>query len=124
MTHKRPHRVGDLIREIICEMLLKNLSDPRLEAVTITDVAVTDDLKLATVFFSARGIQSREEASLQGLQSAAGYIRRRLARELHIRYIPELIFKVDHSFEYGRKIDRLLQTINEEKQDGNVPEDS
>ncbi|MBI5968747.1 MAG: 30S ribosome-binding factor RbfA, partial [Deltaproteobacteria bacterium] len=82
MLYKRANRVGDLIREVICEMLLRDLNDPRLEAVTITEVAVTSDLKLATVFFSARGDRPKEEASLQGLQSAAGYIRRRLGKEL------------------------------------------
>jgi ribosome-binding factor A len=113
--YKRSHRVGDLIREILSEMLLRDLSDPRLETVTITEVEVTDDLKQARVFFSARGIQAREEAASQGLESAAGVMRKKLGREMRLRYIPELMFKVDHSFEYGSKIDRLIQTIKEEK---------
>jgi len=113
--YKRSHRVGDLIREIIAEMILKDLSDPRLETVTITDVEVTDDLKQARVFFSARGNQAQEEAAVHALESAAGMIRKKLGREMRVRYIPELIFQVDHSFEYGSKIDRLIQTIQEEK---------
>jgi ribosome-binding factor A len=76
---------------------------------------VTDDLKLATVFFSAMGSQPKEEASLLGLQSAAGYIRKKLGKELRLRYIPDLSFKVDRSFDYGSKIDRLFQTLKEEK---------
>ena len=76
---------------------------------------VTDDLKLARVFFSARGNPSQEEASLHGWESAAGYIKKRLGKELRLRYIPDLLFKVDHSFDYGSKIDRLLQTIKDEK---------
>ena len=103
-------------------MLLKDLNDPRLELVTITEVEVTDDLRLAKVFFSAMGNRSQEEASLHGLQSAAGYIRKRLGRELRLRYIPDLLFKVDHSFDYGSKIDRLFETLKEEK-DGNSQED-
>jgi len=121
MISKRPQRVGDLIREVICEMLLRDLNDPRLESVTITEVEVTADLKLATVFFSARGNRSREEASLHGLQSATGYIRKKLGKELRLRYIPDLIFKVDQSFEYGSKIDRLIRTLQEEK-NGNSEE--
>ncbi len=115
MLSKRPQRVGDLIREVICEMLLRDLSDPRLESVTITEVEVTADLKLATVFFSAMGNPSREEVTLQGLQSAAGYMRKKLGKELRLRYIPDLLFKPDHSFEYGSKIDRLIRTLQEEK---------
>lgn len=121
MLFKRSHRVGDLIREVICEMLLRDLNDPRLESVTITDVEVSADLKLATVFFSARGNRSREEASLHGLQSATGYIRKKLGKELRLRYIPDLLFKVDHSFDYGSKIDRIFQTLKEEK-NGNPEE--
>jgi ribosome-binding factor A len=121
MLFKRSHRVGDLIREVICEMLLRDLNDPRLESVTITEVEVSADLKLATVFFSARGNRSREEASLHGLQSATGYIRKKLGKELRLRYIPDLLFKVDHSFDYGSKIDQLFQTLKEEK-NGNPEE--
>ena len=121
MISKRPQRVGDLIREVICEMLLRDLNDPRLESVTITEVEVTADLKLATVFFSAMGNRSREEASLHGLQSATGDIRKKLGKELRLRYVPDLLFKVDQSFEYGSKIDRLIRTLQEEK-NGNSDE--
>ena len=122
MLYKRSDRVGDLIQEVLSEMLLKDLNDPRLESVTITDVEMTDDLKLATVFFSARGNLSQEEASLHGLESAAGYIKKRMGKELRLRYVPDLLFKVDHSFDYGSKIDRLLQTIKDEKS-GDLKED-
>jgi ribosome-binding factor A len=122
MLYKRADRVSDLIREVISEMLLRDLNDPRLESVTLTAVEMTDDLKLATVFFSTMGIHSREEESLRGLQSAAGYIKKKLGKELRLRYIPDLSFKVDHSFDYGSKIDRLIRTINEEK-DGNLTKD-
>ncbi len=108
--------MSDLIREVIGEMLRRDLNDSRLESVTITAVEMTDDLKLATVFFSAMGNPSREEESLRGLQSATGYMKKRLGRELRLRYIPDLLFKVDHSFDYGSKIDRLIRTINEEKE--------
>ncbi len=107
--------MGDMVREVICEMLLRDLNDPRLETITITDVVVTSDLKMGTVYFSARGDQAREEAALHGLQSAAGFIRKRLGKELRLRYIPNLFFKVDHSFEYGDKIDRLINSIQKEK---------
>jgi ribosome-binding factor A len=122
MVYKRSDRVGDMVREVLCEMLLRDLKDPRLETITITDVVLTQDLKLGTVYFSARGDQAREEAALHGLQSAAGYIRKRLGKELRLRYIPDLSFKVDHSFEYGDKIDRLIDTIKKEKT-GEPPED-
>ncbi len=117
MLYKRSDRVGDLIRRVIGEMLLRELSDPRLESVTITGVKVTDDLKTATIFFSAMGSQPKEDASLQGLESAAGYIKKKLGRELRLRFVPDLLFKVDHSFDYGSRIDRLIQTLKEEQEE-------
>lgn len=123
MLFKRAERVGDLLREIISEIILKDLNDPRLDLVTITEVEITDDLKIATVFFSAMGNKAKEEESLSGLQSAAGYIKKRLGKELRLRYIPQLIFKLDRSFDYGSKIDRLLRDLREEK-DRDHQEDS
>jgi len=114
--YKRSQRVGDLIREVISEMILRDLGDPRLETVTITEVEMTPDLKLARVFFSARGDQRREGAALQGLESAAGFIKKNLGRELRLRCMPELIFQLDRSFEYGSKIDRLIRIIQDEKE--------
>ena len=118
MLYKRADRVRDLIRQVISEALLKELNDPRLESVTITEVKITDDLKLATVFFSAMGDPTREETSLQGFQSAAGYIKKKLGKEMRLRYMPDLQFKVDHSFDYGSKIDQLIRTIKEEEREG------
>lgn len=111
-----------MIRQVVGEMLLRELSDPRLSSVTLTGVKATEDLKQATVFFSAMGERSREEAALHGLQSATGYIKKRLGRELRLRFVPDLLFKVDRSFDYGKRIDRLIQTIKEEEE-GNPPED-
>ncbi len=122
MQYKRSDRVGDLIRQVISEMVLRDLNDPRLESVTITGVDVTDDLKLATVFFSALGRKEKEAGALRAFQSAAGLVKKKLGRELRIRYVPDLLFKVDPSFEYGSKIDRLLRDIQEESKE-HPPED-
>ncbi|MGQ9694299.1 MAG: 30S ribosome-binding factor RbfA [Thermodesulfobacteriota bacterium] len=123
MLYKRAERVGDLLREIISEIILRDLNDPRLDLITITEVEITDDLKIATVFFSAMGNKAKEEESLCGLQRAAGYIKKRLGKELRLRYIPQLVFKIDRSFDYGSKIDRLLKDLREEK-DRDHQEDS
>ena len=61
------------------------------------------------------GNQALEEASLHGFQSATGYIKRRLGRELRLKYTPDLSFQVDHSFEYGKKIDQLIRAVQAEK---------
>lgn len=117
MMPKRADRVGDLIREVLSEMLIRDLTDPRLASLTITGVTVSPDLRLATVHFSAMGSPRREEEALDGLKRASGYMKKKLGKELHLRYTPELQFRVDHSFEYGSKIERLIQSIHQEKEE-------
>lgn len=122
MGYKRSDRVGDMIRQVIGEMLRRDLNDPRLSSVTLTEVKITEDLKIATVFFSAMGNPVQEEASLHGLRSAAGYIKKRLGRELRLKFVPDLLFKVDHSFDYGKRIDRLIERIQEEEKGNSSPD--
>jgi ribosome-binding factor A len=117
MQYKRSDRVADSIRRVLAEMLLRELNDPRLDSVTVTGVELTGDLKLATVFFSAMGSAEKEKASLQGFQSAAGFIKKKLGKELRLRSVPDLLFKVDHSFEYGSRIDRLIETAQEKREE-------
>lgn len=122
MIPNRANRVGDLIRQILSEMLIRDLNDPRLEFVTITGVTVSSDLRCATVHFSAMGNPQREQESLHGLERAAGYMKKKLGKELRLRYMPDLQFRIDHSFEYGSKIEKLLQGIHQAKE-GKTPTD-
>ncbi|OQX25302.1 MAG: ribosome-binding factor A [Desulfobacteraceae bacterium IS3] len=106
----RAERVGGEIRRILSDILRKSVKDPRLEMTVITGVDVSSDLKNARVYFSTSGGNEirRQEAS-EGFQSALGYIRRTLSQELALRYIPEIRFFYDESFDYGSRIDTLLR---------------
>lgn len=116
MIPNRANRVGDLIHQVLSEMLIRELNDPRLESVTITGVTVSSDLRCATVHFSAMGDPRREQESLHGLERAAGYMKKKLGKELRLRYMPDLQFRIDRSYEYGSKIEKLLQRIHQAKE--------
>ena len=115
----RQGRIGEEIRRIISEMLLSDLKDPRLDSmISITDVEVTRDNSYATVYFSPLDVsdseeelKARQEEVLDAFNSAKGFIRNRVGRELKLRHVPELIFKVDHSEEYARHIEDLLSKL-------------
>ncbi|MBI5581756.1 MAG: 30S ribosome-binding factor RbfA [Deltaproteobacteria bacterium] len=107
----RSERVGGLIQEILSELLRRDISDPRLALTTITGVKVTKDLRLARVYFATAGGKSTSDAAALGFASAAGFIKRHLARQLGLRYMPAVEFFYDESFDHGARIDQLLKSI-------------
>jgi ribosome-binding factor A len=113
MRGKRSDKVGDQMREEISEILLKDLKDPRIGFVTITKVAVSDDLRQAKVYYSVFGGEQEKEDSFQGLESATGYIKRELGRRMRLKYMPEITFLFDDSLEYGAHIEELLRGVKD-----------
>ena len=111
MGYKRADRVSDLLKKEISQMLLREVKDPRIGFVTITDVEVSDDLRSARVFFSMIGDNSELEKTTKGLNSATGFIKRKLGKKLRMRYIPSIIFKFDDSLEYGSYINTILRDL-------------
>jgi ribosome-binding factor A len=117
MRGKRSDKVGDQMRKEISEILLKGLKDPRIGFVTITKVAVSDDLRQAKVYFSVFGGEKEKGDSLQGLESATGYIKRELGRRMRLKYMPEITFLFDDSLEYGAHIEELLRAVKDPAQE-------
>ena len=111
MNFKRATRVADLLMADISDILLKEISDPRIKFVTITGVKLTDDLRLAKVFFVEMGKDTCEPQTQTALQKATGFLKRELGKRLKLRYLPDIIFMFDESFAYGSRIDRLLAEI-------------
>ena len=109
--YKRSEKVAEAIHEMVSELLIKGLKDPRIGFVTITGVKATDDLRLATIFFTVIGSEEEKRATEKGLNSARGYIRKEMGRNLRMRYIPDIVFKYDESVEYGSRIESLLREI-------------
>lgn len=106
---RRVDRVADAIRAAVAEILLRELKDPRVGMVTITGVRLSNDLRHARVLFSIFGSQEQRDASLAGLQRAAGFIRRQLARRVEMRVSPELSFEFDPGLEQSDRLAQLLK---------------
>jgi ribosome-binding factor A len=107
----RADRVSGLIQEVLSELLKKKIHDPRLAMATISSVKMSRDLKLARIYFTVYGDRQKSEAAAQGFESARGFIKRSLAPRLGLRYMPDLKFFFDESFDYGSHIDQLLEKI-------------
>jgi ribosome-binding factor A len=107
----RPERVGEMIRQTVAAFLTGNVRDPRIGFVTVTTVEVSGDLAHARVRVSVMGSDEEKAKSLEGLASAARFLRARLARELPLRTSPELRFELDRGVEHALRIDRLLKDL-------------
>ena len=113
--YPRADRVGMKIQSVLTELLTRKLQDPRIEMATISGVKMTSDLRVAYVYFSVFGDEARIEQARQGFKSSLGYIKKVMAPQLGLRYMPDLKFIHDTSFDRGSRIDDLLRDIPGEK---------
>jgi ribosome-binding factor A len=118
MVTRRQRRVAELIHRELSLLLMLETRDPRLASVTITDVDVTPDLMLARIYFAVLGSAEEEQGALAGFESAKGFLRTQLAGRIQLRLMPELLFYVDKSAQYGQHIDELLDQIAQESDAG------
>lgn len=110
----RADRVGGLIQKVLSDILKKSIKDPRLRMTTITGVEVSRDLKHARIYFSISGNRQKKGAAIKGFNSAQGFIKRTLAHELDLKYMPDIKFFYDESLDYGARIDALIESIKSE----------
>lgn len=115
----RPGRLGEEIRKIISDLLLRELKDPRLSEgmVSVTAVDVTRDGSYATVFLtvfatgSDEELEKKKEDVIRGMESCKGFIRKEIGKQVKLRHVPDLIFRMDTSLDYGRHIEELLSQV-------------
>jgi ribosome-binding factor A len=110
----RSDRVGGQIQKVLSDILLKRVKDPRLKTASITGVKMSRDLRIARVYFITADGNNNIAQTIEGFKSALGYVKYKLAAELGLRYMPELRFFYDESFEYGVHIDKILSRIHDE----------
>ncbi len=110
----RSDKVAQEIKKIVSAVIQKELFDPRMGFTTITRVELTDDLRFSHVYYSVLGDEQQWQNTGEALEHAAVFIRRRLGDELNLRYVPEIVFRPDHSAEYSIRIEKELESIHRE----------
>jgi len=111
---RRPERVAALVQEILADTLTTALKDPRIGFVTVTGVEVSLDCTHAEVRVSVMGSEEEKRQAMDGLRSATGFLRSRLARTLSMRSTPELHFVLDRGLEHQARINHLLDRLKGE----------
>jgi ribosome-binding factor A len=115
-SSRRPEQMAETLRQVVTDSLAREIRDPRVGFVTVTAVLVSGDLSHARVFVSVPGEDADKSRAIEGLQSAAGFLRSRAARALTTRTVPELHFELDRGLEHAARINELLNTIKREDQ--------
>ena len=115
-SNRRPEQVAETLRQVVTDALMREVRDPRVGFVTVTAVQVTNDLSHATVMVSVPGDDAARDRALEGLRSAAGFLRSRVAKTLTTRSVPELHFELDRGLAHAARIDELLNEIRREEQ--------
>lgn len=111
---QRANRVGEQMKKELGDIIGRKIKDPRVGFVTVTDVRVSGDLQLATVYISVLGDEEQKENTLKGLAKAKGFIRSEIGQRIRLRKTPEISFEFDESIGYGHRIDTLLHQINKD----------
>ena len=111
LAGRRAVRVGDQILREIALLLLERVKDPRVRDVTVTGISLSNDLKLARVYYSVMGDEKAAERAQSGLDRAKGFIKREIGLRMSLRYIPQITFVHDPTLESGSHMDRVLKKI-------------
>jgi len=110
----RSERVADVLREEISQIVGYELQDPRVTAVTVTDVRVSENLRAARVYVTVAGDEDEHKDALKALRHAAPFVRKQLGLSLNLPRIPEIYFVRDRIEEQGERVDELLDKIERE----------
>lgn len=117
MSQMRVEKVQELMKQEISEIILRELKDPRIGFVTVTEVSCTSDLREAKVYVSIMGDEEKIKASWEGLKSSLGFIRREVGHRIRLRFTPEITFELDKTLDYSAHIQELLNRVEKEERD-------
>jgi ribosome-binding factor A len=111
MTSRRTQKAAEAIREVVSMAILTELKDPRVANVTVTYVEVTPDMRQAKIHVSIMGDETKQNLTLRGLQSAAGFLQTKVAKRIDTRYTPRLEFMLDLGVKRSIEISRILAEV-------------
>lgn len=103
--------MSDRIQQILSQLLLREIADPRLQGITVTEVTLDPELMVAKIYVSAMGDESRQDTVMAGLRRANGFLRRELGKRIRLRNTPELHFHWDHTLEHAERINQLIANL-------------
>jgi ribosome-binding factor A len=113
MANSRTRKVSEEIKKVVGELILAGIKDPRISKLSsVNHVEVTNDFRYVTLYISSFDPKHDVSLTIEGLNSAKGFIRKEIGKKIKLHYTPEPIFKPDHSVEHGMHINEILGTLD------------
>ena len=112
MSKIRQQRTAEQLRMVFSDLFLRELSDPRLHGLTVTDVKIDRELEHADIYVSALGDESRQDDVMKALSSAEGFLRRELAGRVRLRKVPQLHFHWDSTLAHMQEVESILENLD------------
>lgn len=123
MISRRLQKAAQAIREVVGTSILRDLKDPRIENVTVTNVEVSRDMRHARVYVSVMGDEKQQQLCIYGLQHAAGYLQAKIAKRIDTRYTPILKFVLDLGVKKSIEINEILQSVLPDRDEDQAGDD-
>ncbi len=123
MISRRMQKAAQAIREVVGTSILRDLMDPRIENVTVTNVEVSRDMRQARVYVSVMGDEKQQQLCLYGLQHAAGFLQSKVAKRIDTRYTPVLKFVLDMGVKKSIEINEILQSVLPDQEEDQITDD-
>ena len=116
MTSRRVLKAAEAIREVVGMAILTDLRDPRIQDVTVTFVEVSPDMRNAKVHVSVMGDDKKQQLSLRGLESSAGFLQKKVGNRIETRYVPKIKFVLDQGVKNAIEVARILNDVLPDQQ--------
>lgn len=117
--YARAERISVKIQAAITDLLNKKVQDPRMEMATVSAVRMSSDLRVADVYVTVYGDKKRIRETLEGFKKSKGFIKKSIAPKLGLKYMPDLRFVRDDSFDKAAKMDQLIESANKGTSENN-----
>ena len=114
MARLRVEKMQELMKQELSQIILREMKDPRIGFVTVTQVRMSSDLSRAEIYLSLLGSEEETKQTLDVLKKSLGFLRTEIGKRIRMRYAPELVLRLDDSLEYSSNIQRLLLQIEKE----------
>jgi len=115
LTSKRSEQLEKALKKEINNIIYRKINDPRIKFVTITRIKVSPDLKYADIFVTIFNDEAQQKNTLKGLKSATRFIRGELGKDLKLRFVPKIEFKIDEDLEYQYKLLKIITEVHEKQ---------
>jgi len=118
MNEKRINRISEEVKKVVSDLIQNEIKDPRISGMpSVNKVSVTKDLRFAKIYISVLGSEEDKESTIEGLQSAKGFVRKEIGNRINLRHVPEPIFMLDESIEQALYMLKLIEEVNRDSKE-------